>query len=80
MNTENKKIVVLTPAAGSVYSFSWSRMKKYFLDLFLITIIVAVQLACSGGDGVVSDDPVVVENNPTTSLTCTLNQGAPGCQ
>jgi len=41
MNTENKKIVVLTPAAGSVYSFSWSRMKKYFLDLFLITIIVA---------------------------------------
>lgn len=41
MNTENKKIVVLTPAAESVYSFSWSRMKKYFLDLFLITIIVA---------------------------------------
>ena len=41
MSTENEKIVILTPATESVYGFSWSRMKKYFLDLFLITIIVA---------------------------------------
>jgi uncharacterized membrane protein len=40
MSTEKEKIVILTPATGSVYGFSWSRMKKYFLDLFLITIIV----------------------------------------
>jgi uncharacterized membrane protein len=41
MNKENEKIVILTPTVGSVYSFSWNRMRKYFLDLFLITIIVA---------------------------------------
>jgi uncharacterized membrane protein len=40
MSTEKEKIVILTPATGSVYGFSWSWMKKYFLDLFLITIIV----------------------------------------
>lgn len=40
MNTENEKIVVLTPTAESVYRFSWNRTKKHFLDLFLITIIV----------------------------------------
>jgi len=41
MSTEKEEIVILTPATGSVYGFSWSRMKKSFLDLFLITIIVA---------------------------------------
>jgi len=41
MSTENEKIVILTPTSRSVYSYSWSRMKKHFLDLFLITIIVA---------------------------------------
>jgi uncharacterized membrane protein len=41
MSTEKEKIVILTPMTGSVYSYSWSRMKKHFLDLFLITIIVA---------------------------------------
>jgi uncharacterized membrane protein len=41
MSTENAKTVILRPATGSVYSFSWRRMKRYFLDLFLITIIVA---------------------------------------
>lgn len=31
---------VLYPTAGSAYGFGWERMKKFFLDLFLITIIV----------------------------------------
>jgi hypothetical protein len=54
-------------------------MKKF--RLFLITIVlILAQLACSGGDGTLSDDPVVVDNNPTTSLTCTLSPGAPGCK
>jgi uncharacterized membrane protein len=44
MSTENEKIVILTPAPRSVYSYSWSRMKRHFLDLFLITIIVAAVL------------------------------------
>lgn len=34
--------VVLMPTAGSAYSFGWHRMKKFFLDLFLIMIIVFV--------------------------------------
>jgi uncharacterized membrane protein len=34
--------IVLMPTAGSAYSFGWHRMKKFFLDLFLITIIVFV--------------------------------------
>ena len=41
MNTKDEKIVVLTPTAESVYRFSWNRTRKHFLDLFLITIIVA---------------------------------------
>ncbi len=44
MSSENEKIVVLTPTAGSVYAFGWSRMKKLFLDLFLVTVIFAVVL------------------------------------
>ena len=36
--------LVLMPTAGSVYRFGWNRMKQYFLDLFLITIIVGVVL------------------------------------
>lgn len=36
--------VILMPTAGSAYSFGWHRMKKFFLDLFLITIIVGVVL------------------------------------
>ena len=30
------------PTVGSVYGFGWERMKKFFLDLFLITLIVGV--------------------------------------
>jgi uncharacterized membrane protein len=41
MNNATEKTIILTPTAGSVYSFGWARIKKYFLDLFLITIIVA---------------------------------------
>jgi uncharacterized membrane protein len=44
MSSEEEKIVVLTPTAASVYAFGWSRMKKLFLDLFLITVIFAVVL------------------------------------
>jgi uncharacterized membrane protein len=44
MSSENEKIVVLTPTAASVYTFGLSRMKKLFLDLFLITVIFAVVL------------------------------------
>jgi uncharacterized membrane protein len=44
MSSEDERIVVLTPTAGSVYAFGWSRMKKLFLDLFLITVIFAVVL------------------------------------
>lgn len=40
--------LVLMPTAGSVYSFGWNRMKQYFLDLFLITIIVGVVLVPLG--------------------------------
>lgn len=40
MSNENEKVIVLSPTPGSVYSFGWARMKKFFLDLFLITIIV----------------------------------------
>jgi len=36
--------LVLAPAAGSAYSFGLGRLKKYFLDLFLITVIVGVVL------------------------------------
>jgi len=32
------------PAVGSAYSFGWDKMKKFFLDLFLIIIIVGVVL------------------------------------
>jgi uncharacterized membrane protein len=32
------------PTAGSCYGFGWRRMKKFFLDLFLIIIIVGVVL------------------------------------
>ncbi len=45
---ENKKeeashvILVPEPYAGLAYSFGWDRMKKFFLDLFLITLIVGV--------------------------------------
>ncbi len=34
-------VMVLYPTAGSAYGFGWQRMKTFFLDLFLITIIVA---------------------------------------
>ncbi len=33
---------VLYATAGSAYGFGWDRMKKFFLDLFLITVIVGV--------------------------------------
>ena len=38
----NASAIVPEPFVGSVYSFGWQRMKKFFLDLFLITIIVGV--------------------------------------
>jgi uncharacterized membrane protein len=49
MNNKNKKndnaatpVRVLYATAGSAYGFGWDRMKKYFLDLFLITVVVGV--------------------------------------
>ncbi len=41
MSSVAEKTIVLTPTAGSVYSYGWGRIKKFFLDLFLIIIIVA---------------------------------------
>ncbi len=44
----NKKEIAPTPSrilyatAGSAYGFGWDQMKKFFLDLFLITIILGV--------------------------------------
>ena len=35
-------VAVLSPTAGSAYSYGWGRMKKFFLDLFLISLIVGV--------------------------------------
>ena len=34
--------IVPQPTVSSVYSFGWDRFKKFFLDLFLVTIIVGV--------------------------------------
>jgi hypothetical protein len=61
--------------------------------LFVILIIaIALCAACGGGgdssssssssctDGNASDCKPVVENNPTTKLTCTLDPNAPGCK
>ena len=48
INMNNKKESPPTPSrvlyatAGSAYGFGWDRMKKFFLDLFLITVIVGV--------------------------------------
>ncbi|MCK4557026.1 MAG: DUF975 family protein [Candidatus Aminicenantes bacterium] len=46
MNNKNEKasaaVLVPEPYAGLAYSFGWDRMKKFFLDLFLITLIVGV--------------------------------------
>ena len=46
MNTKEKNatsiISVPRPAVDSAYGHGWEKMKKYFLDLFLITIIVGV--------------------------------------
>ena len=48
MNDEKKiaaeTVRVLMPSAGSVYGFGWDTMKKYFLDLFLVTIIIGAIL------------------------------------
>jgi len=41
LNNAAEKTIVITPTAGSVYSYGWRRLKKSFLDLFLIIIIVA---------------------------------------
>lgn len=48
MNNEKEKVIVLSPTVGSTYGFGWQRMKKFFLDLFLITIIVGVVLTPIG--------------------------------
>jgi uncharacterized membrane protein len=49
MNNKNNKnevpatpVRVLYATAGSAYGFGWDRMKKFFLDLFLITVVVGV--------------------------------------
>jgi uncharacterized membrane protein len=47
MNKKNREeaagsVMVLGPTVGSAYSYGWGRMKKFFLDLFLITLIVGV--------------------------------------
>lgn len=46
MNNKNENsltpVRVLYATAGSAYGFGWERMKKFFLDLFLITIILGV--------------------------------------
>ncbi len=44
--TDNPQVqtIVLTPTANSAYHFGWRTMKKYFLDLFLIVLIVGVVL------------------------------------
>jgi uncharacterized membrane protein len=46
MNNTNEKVsgpvLVPEPYAGLAYSFGWNQMKKFFLDLFLITLIVGV--------------------------------------
>jgi len=49
MNNKNNKkenatapVRVLYTTAGSAYGFGWDRMKKFFLDLFLITVVVGV--------------------------------------
>lgn len=36
--------VILAPTASSAFSFGWRTMKKYFLDLFLIVLIVGAVL------------------------------------
>ena len=41
MNDTAEKTIVLTPTAGSAYGLGWRRLKKSFLDLFLIIVIVA---------------------------------------
>jgi uncharacterized membrane protein len=48
MSKEPEKVLVLSPTAGSTYSFGWGRMKKFFLDLFLVTVIVGVVLTPIG--------------------------------
>lgn len=40
--------IVLTPTAGSAYGFGWRTMKTYFLDLFLIILILGVVLVPIG--------------------------------
>ena len=46
MNNKKEKVseLIPEPAVGSVYGFGWERMRKFFLDLFLIVIIVGVVL------------------------------------
>jgi uncharacterized membrane protein len=46
--TAQETEVVLMPAAGSAYRFGWRRMKQFFLDLFLVAIIVGVVLTPLG--------------------------------
>lgn len=35
-------VAVLGPTAGSAYGYGWGMMKRFFLDLFLISLIVGV--------------------------------------
>jgi uncharacterized membrane protein len=38
------RVIVLMPTAGSAFGYGWRTLKKYFLDLFLIILIVGVVL------------------------------------
>jgi len=40
--------LVLTPTASSAFAFGWRRMKQYFLDLFLIILILGAVLVPVG--------------------------------
>lgn len=48
MSNGKEKVIILSPTVGSTYGFGWARMKKFFLDLFLVTIIVGVVLTPIG--------------------------------
>lgn len=42
------QVIVLTPTAGSAYGFGWRTMKTYFLDLFLVILILGAVLVPVG--------------------------------
>jgi uncharacterized lipoprotein YajG len=59
--------------------------KEIIIFKKIIALLVMVILLAGCGDpdctdGVAADCKAVVERNPTTVLTCTLNPGTPGCE